>query len=153
MIRLVWGEAVGPTEKAAFDGALADAGVHQYNLRRLSSVIPAETEIERTGTAPELGPTGNVLDVVLAEQVSQPGARAAAGLAWASNETGGVFYEVGDTDPETVTEQLRVGIEQGTELRDIDDPVETRVVTTDPEPDRYTAAIVAAVYGRSSPLL
>ena len=153
MIRLVWGEAIGPTEKAAFDGALADAGVHQYNLRRLSSVIPAGTKIEHAGTAPELGPTGNVLDVVLAEQVSQPGARAAAGLAWASNETGGVFYEVGDTDPETVAEQLQVGIERGTELRDIDSPVETRVVTTDPDPDRYTAAIVAAVYGRGSPLL
>jgi arginine decarboxylase (EC 4.1.1.19) len=73
MIRLVWGDGVGPTEKAAFDAALADAGLHQYNLRRLSSVIPADVTVESTGTAPELGPTGNVLDVVLAEQVSHRG--------------------------------------------------------------------------------
>jgi arginine decarboxylase len=153
MIRLVWGEGSGPTEKAAFDAALADANLHQYNLRRLSSVIPADATIERAGTAPDLGPTGNVLDAVLAEQTSQPGARAAAGLAWARDDSGGVFYEVGDHDPETVAELLRAGIERGMALRDIDEPVETRVVTADPAPDRYTTAVVAAVYGESSSLL
>ncbi len=153
MIRLVWGDGVGPTEKAAFDAALADAGLHQYNLRRLSSVIPAETRLEHVGTAPNLGPTGNVLDVVLAEQTSQPGARAAAGLAWARDDSGGVFYEVGDHDPETVTELLQAGIERGTAMRGIEEPVETRVVTAGPAPERYTSAVVAAVYGESSPLL
>ncbi|MFT4944521.1 MAG: arginine decarboxylase [Halovenus sp.] len=153
MIRVVWGEGVGPTEKASFDAALADAGLHQYNLRRLSSVIPGDTTVESAGTAPSLGPTGNVLDVVLAEQTSQPGARASAGLAWASNAGGGVFYEVGDTDPETVAELLRAGIERGLALRNIDEPVETRVVTADPAPDQYTSAVVAAVYGQSSPLV
>jgi arginine decarboxylase len=153
MIRVVWGDGVGPTEKAAFDAALADAGLHQYNLRRLSSVIPADATIERAGTAPDLGPTGTVLDVVLAEQTSPPGARASAGLAWARDDSGGVFYEVGDTDPETVTELLDAGIERGTALRDIDRPVETRVVTAEPTPDQYTTAVVAAVYGEGSPLL
>lgn len=153
MIRLVWGDGVGPTEKAAFDAALADAGLHQYNLRRLSSVIPADVTVESSGTAPDLGPTGNVLDVVLAEQVSHPGARAAAGLAWARDDDGGVFYEVGDTEPETVAELLSAGIDRGTALRDIHQPVETRVHTANPAPDRYTAAVVAAVYGESSPLL
>lgn len=153
MIRLVWGEGTGPTEKAAFDAALADAGLHQYNLRRLSSVIPAETTVERVDTAPDLGPTGNVLDVVLAEQTSKPGTRAVAGLVWARDDSGGVFYEVGDTDPETVAELLDAGIERGTALRDIDSPVETRVVTAEPAPDRYTTAAVAAVYGESSSLM
>lgn len=153
MIRVVWGTGAGPTEKASFDAALADAGVHQYNLRRLSSVIPGDATVESAGTAPDLGPTGNVLDVVLAEQTGQPGARAAAGLAWARDGSGGVFYEVGDHDPGTVTERLQAGIEQGTTMRGIDDPVETRVVTAGPTPERYTSAVVAAVYGRSSSLL
>jgi arginine decarboxylase len=153
MIRLVWGDGVGPTGKAAFDAALAGAGLHQYNLRRLSSVIPADATVETTGTAPDLGPTGNVLDVVLAEQTSQPGARAAAGLAWARDSDGGVFYEVGDTDPETVTELLTAGLDRGRSLRDIDQPIETRVHAADPAPDRYTGVVVAAVYGESSPLL
>lgn len=153
MIRVVHGEGPGPTRKAAFDAALAAAGLHRYNLRRLSSVIPADTTVEVVGTAPDLGPTGQALDVVLAEQTSPPGARAAAGLAWARDPSGGVFYEVGDTDPETVTEQLRAGIEHGMELRGLDAPVETAVVTAGAEPERYTAAVVAAVYGESVPLL
>lgn len=153
MIRLVWGEGIGPTEKAAFDAALADAGLHRYNLRELSSVVPADVAIETPGTAPDLGPTGNVVDVVLAEQTSQPGARAAAGLAWARDDSGGVFYEAGNPDPETVTELLRAGIEQGMALRDLDAPVETRVVTAEPAAEQYTTAVVVAVYGESSSLL
>jgi arginine decarboxylase len=66
MIRIVWGTGHAATAKASFDTALAEAGLHQYNLRTLSSVIPAEPEIELTETAPDLGPTGNALDVVMA---------------------------------------------------------------------------------------
>ena len=153
MIRLVWGTGVGPTEKAGFDAALADAGLHRYNLRRLSSVIPADVAVEQTGTAPDLGPTGGALDAVLAEQTGDPGARAAAGLAWASEPSGGVFYEAGGRDPETVAERLRAGVEQGMALRGIDPPVETRVVAADPVPEQHASAVVAAVYGESSPLL
>ncbi len=54
-IRVVWGTATGPTALAAYDAALAEAGVHNYNLISLSSVIPTEPAIEVTGTAPDLG--------------------------------------------------------------------------------------------------
>jgi len=155
MIRIVWGTGCGLTEKAAFDVALAEAGIHQYNLRQLSSVIPAETDLTRAGTAPDLGPTGHALDVVLARQTSPPGARAAAGLAWVRGEGGaGIFYEVEDTDPETVRELLRTGIERGCHLRGLDAAdIETEVVTADASPDQYTTAVVAAVYGDSKSLL
>ena len=155
MIRIVWGTGHAATAKASFDTALAEAGLHQYNLRTLSSVIPAGPGLELTGTAPDLGPTGNALDVVMARQTSPPGARAAAGLAWARDDDGtGVFYEVEDTDPETVRELLRAGIERGCYIRDIDyTGVETRVITADSAPDQYTTAVVVAVYGESKPLL
>jgi len=155
MIRIVWGAGHAATAKASFDTALAEAGLHQYNLRTLSSVIPAGPALELTGTAPDLGPTGNALDVVMARQTSPPGARAAAGLAWARDDDGtGVFYEVEDTDPETVRELLRAGIERGCYIRDIDyTGVETRVITADSAPDQYTTAVVVAVYGESKPLL
>ncbi|MFC6722520.1 pyruvoyl-dependent arginine decarboxylase [Halobacteriaceae archaeon SHR40] len=155
MIRIVWGTGHAATEKASFDTALAEAGLHQYNLRTLSSVIPAGPTLELTGTAPDLGPTGNALDVVLARQTSPPAARAAAGLAWArDDDETGVFYEVEDTDPETVRELLRAGIERGCYIRDIDySGVETKVITADSAPDQYTTAVVVAVYGESKPLL
>ena len=44
------GEAA--TEPAAFDGALLDAGIANYNLIRLSSVIPAGVD----GPGEEAGP-------------------------------------------------------------------------------------------------
>lgn len=155
MIRLVWGTGHAATEKASFDTALSDAGIHQYNLRELSSVIPADVPLEEVGSAPDLGATGNVLDVVLARKTSPAGARASAGLAWARRPDGaGIFYEVEDSDPETVRELLRAGIERGCYIRDIDySGVETKVVTAESSPDQYTTAIVAATYGESESLL
>jgi arginine decarboxylase len=157
MIRLVWGTGRAATAKASFDAALAEAGLHQYNLRTLSSVIPAGVDLELVDTAPNLGPTGNGLDVVLARQTSPPGARASAGLAWVRNggeDDSGVFYEVADTDPETVGELLRAGIERGCYIRDLDySGVETKIVTADSAPDEYTTAVVVATYGESEPLL
>jgi len=42
---------------ASYDAALAEAGVENYNLVSVSSVIiPAETRVEAVGTAPDLGP-------------------------------------------------------------------------------------------------
>ena len=159
MIRIVWGTGRGATPKGSFDAALAAAGVHQYNLRTLSSVIPADIPVEEAGTAPDLGPTGDALDVVLARQTSQPGTRAAAGLAWAraTEESGGgpgIFYEEEDHDPATVRERLEAGVERGCHLRGIDpSPVHTRVVTAEPEAEAYTTAAVVAVYGDGKRLL
>jgi len=154
VIRVVWGTSHGGTEKASFDAALAAANVHQYNLQTLSSVIPADVEVTEVGTAPDLGPTGYALDVVLARQTSPPGTGAAAGLAWARGEDGtGVFYEEGNHDPATVGEQLEAGIQRGCELRGIDpSPDDARIVTADPEGGGYTTAVVAAVYGEGERL-
>lgn len=155
MIRIVWGSGHAPTGLAAFDAALADAGVHQYNLRSLSSVIPADVDIEKAGTAPDLGPTGEAVDAVIARQSSAPGARAAAGLAWTHGEDGtGIFYEAGNHDPETVERQLRTGMEHGCAIRDIETAdIQTRVVTAAPTDEDYSAAVCLAVYGESTPLL
>lgn len=155
MLRIVWGVGHAATAKASFDTALADAGIHQYNLRQLSSVIPAEVALELVGTAPDLGPTGQALDVVMARKTSPPGDPAAAGLAWVRGEDGaGIFYEVEDTNPETVRELLGAGIERGCYIRDLDyGDVETKVVTADSAPDEYTTAVVVATYGESEPLV
>jgi len=155
MIRVVWGRGRAPTAKASFDAALVDANVHQYNLRELSSVIPADATLEAVGSAPDLGPAGNALEVVLARQTSPPGARASAGLAWARGGDGvGVFYEEGDRDPETVRELLHTGIERGCKLRGFGDVApDTRVVTADSATEEYTTGVVLAAYGESTALL
>ncbi len=156
MIRIVWGTGRGETQSASFDAALAEANVHQYNLRELSSVIPADVHLEVVGEAPDLGATGNAVDVAMARQTSPPGSPAAAGIGWArdGDDGPGVFSEVDGHDPTTVRERLESGVRRGCELREIDDPaVATRVVSADPSPDRYTTAVVLAVYGESRPVL
>lgn len=155
MIRIVWGTGTAKTSSSSFDSALVEANVHQYNLRYLSSVIPAATQIEAVGVAPDLGPTGDALNVAIARQTSEPGARAVAGIAWARGgpEGPGVFSEVADTDPKTVRGQLEEGIKKSCALRDIRDPdIEKQVVTAEPSKGKYTTAVVLAVYGESESL-
>src|SRR6056297_2919337 len=121
VIRIVWGTASGPTALSAFDAALAAAGIHNYNLVTLSSVIPAEPSIEVVGTAPDLGPVGDELHVVESSATAAPGETAAAGIGWARSESGrGIFYEVSGSDPDEVRAEIERGLAAGRQLRDWD---------------------------------
>ena len=154
VIRIAWGTASGPTALSSFDAALAAAGVHNYNLVTLSSVIPADPSIEVVGTAPDLGPVGDELHVVESAATAAPGEQAAAGIGWARSESGrGIFYEVDGTDPEAVREEIEDGLAAGRQLRDwavVEEDVVVRSVAADEE---HATAVVCAVYGRSRPAL
>jgi arginine decarboxylase len=85
------------TTLAAFDRALLGCGVGNFNLLRLSSVIPPDTDVV-IGDRPAdvLGDWGDRLYVVMAEQrVDRPGRQAWAGIGWVQHEpTGrGLFVE------------------------------------------------------------
>ncbi len=110
-IRVVAGTGRGPTETAAYDAALLDAGVGNYNLVRVSSVLPADASVERRDGPPEadthrgqldLGRVGDRLTVVEASAVAPAPASVGAALYWARTDGGeGLFYEagaVGDAD-------------------------------------------------------
>jgi arginine decarboxylase len=154
-IRIVWGHATGPTEMAAYDAALADAGVENYNLVGISSVVPADATVELAGTAPDLGPVGNRLTVVEARATATEPGHVSAGLAWATSPDGGLFYEAaGPTDEDDICERVRRGLAAGESLRDwaFGDP-RVRVESASVEPGTYTTAVVLAVYGESEPIL
>jgi arginine decarboxylase len=156
-IRVVWGAASAATAMASYDAALADAGVENYNLTRVSSVIPAGAEVRVAETAPDLGPAGERLTVVQGRQTAAPGgaARVAAGLGWSVEESGrGIFYESSGTDPEAVRETVEAGLAAGRDLRDwafVDGDVQ--VVSAPAAPEAYTTVVVVAAYGRSDPIL
>ncbi len=154
-IRVVWGTATGPTEMASYDAALAEANVHNYNLVPVSSVIPANAEVEAVGDAPDLGPAGERLTVVEAKAtVAGPG-RASAGLAWSPSEEGpGLFYEAGGkTGTEDIRGRVLEGLSTGQELRDWTfESTHHEVVTAPAEPGMYTSAVVLAVFGDSDSL-
>ncbi|WEL21016.1 pyruvoyl-dependent arginine decarboxylase [Halorhabdus sp. BNX81] len=152
-IRIVMGSGHGPTPTAAYDAALAEAGVHNYNLVTLSSVIPADARIERVGTAPDLGPAGRGLYVVQAAETTDEG-EAAAAIGWTREPDGpGIFYEVSGSSERRVREDVRAGLSAGRELREWDFGEKHVEVTTATAAEEYACAIVLAVYGESHTLI
>lgn len=156
-IHVAGGVGVGPTEMSAYDAALADANLHNYNLVTVSSVIPADGHLEIVDEAPDLGPAGNRLTVVQGEIVAGPDADSAAittGIGWASGPGPGLFYEASGTDPESVDAEIRRGLDAGCELREwtITDR-DLKLSTVEPVDGSYTAAVVLAAYGESEPIL
>lgn len=87
----------GPTELSAFDHSLTLTGVANYNLLRLSSVIPPQTTVKVVDKIDQFpGTWGDRLYVVYAEQrASKPGEEAWAGVGWVQfpDDSRGLFVE------------------------------------------------------------
>ena len=97
-IPILTSTGTGPTALAAFDAALLGAGIANYNLVRLSSVIPPATVVDADGGNPGVpfGSWGDRLYCVFARQdATVEGAEAWAGISWVQDpETGaGLFVE------------------------------------------------------------
>lgn len=84
------GTGQGPTDLAAFDAALNNAGVAHFNLIRLSSLIPSGSRVFAGSVAqPPRDKRGDRLYAVYAEhRQSVTGHTALAGLGWAQDDTG-----------------------------------------------------------------
>lgn len=102
-IKVVKGVGSASTALSAFDAALKDAGVYNYNLITLSSVIPPSSIVEKVEKfeTPKRE-WGHKLYVVMAEERSnEAGKFIAAGIGWYQLKDGrGVFVEhhlIGDT--------------------------------------------------------
>ncbi len=79
------GIGTGPTELSAFDQALVDAGVANFNLLYLSSVLPPNSDVvvEKNNTQPIEGDWGDKLYVVMAQmRTMQRNQEAWAGIGW-----------------------------------------------------------------------
>jgi arginine decarboxylase len=112
-IRLRSGVGAAPTALAAFDAALLEAGIANFNLIRLSSVIPAASHvIDLDGVSDDQVRStrtwGDRLYVVMADMVSAiPGADAWAGIGWVRAADGrGLFVEHCGTSEEIVRDDI-----------------------------------------------
>jgi len=157
-IPVVAGRGRGRTALSAFDAALSDCGVLNYNLIRLSSVIPPGTtvfELDRACSSPH--EHGDRLYVVMAEQRSVVPERAiAAGIGWYQWQGGlGVFVEHEVEGASTVEAEAEVLDSIYASLRDLCDTrrvdfdglrVGWRLASADVG-EEPTAVVVLAVYG------
>jgi arginine decarboxylase len=178
-IHVASGVGRGPTETAAYDAALAAAGVHNYNLVVVSSVVPAEASVVEVERVPDRGPPGGRLTVVEARATAGTGPLAAA-LAWATGPGPGLFYEAGGTgadeawdgggdadggadagaDADAVVDAVRAealaGLAAGRDLRAdewtfTDERVRVERADADATPDAHAAVVVVAAYGEAEP--
>lgn len=154
-IHIGTGIGAGPTKLSAFDSALNDAGIANYNLLRLSSVIPAKTKLTiHEGAIKHAlpGEWGDRLYVVMAEmRVDTPNVEAWAGIGWVQDkETGkGLFVEHEGSSEASVRRDIQQSLEALMATRNIDfGPIQMQVAgrTCIHEP---ICAMVVAVYQSS----
>jgi arginine decarboxylase len=151
-IEVASGVGSGPTRLAAFDAALQSAGVGNFNLIILSSVIPpgtAVTSIDEALSNPD-AEWGDRLYVVMAEmRVDQPGQQAWAGVGWTQEQESakGLFVEHEGHSEAEVRSDLQATLTSIAGSRDeLFGPCEYAVQGTVCR-DEPACALVVAVYG------
>jgi len=101
-ITITSGTGAGPTALAAFDAALRVAGVENYNLILLSSIIPPASTLTRTTFVTPIDDYGHRLYVVMARCDAHINGHAAwAGVGWVQEPADGrgLFVELhGDSE-------------------------------------------------------
>ena len=156
-ITIVTSNGEGQTLLSAFDNALQNSGVHNYNLLRLSSIIPPHSKIiKKSSYDTDPAEFGHKLYVVMAEmRSSQAGKHLAAGIGWYQlGDEGGFFVEhetIGDT---RVAVQSEIAFLINSSLRDMcnfrgiafDENNVKLVVSTVKVTNKPACALAIAVY-------
>lgn len=158
-VLIVSGIGAGETTLSAFDAALAEAGIHNFNLIKVSSILPRGWGVEpldRYEAHPD--EYGQRLYVVMAEvRTDRVGTTIGAGLGWYQAEDGrGLFAEhvdqvegQGSADAEhNVASKIDKTMRDLCAIRDwpfCDDRLR-RVAVSSPVADKPTCVLVAGVY-------
>ncbi len=156
-IQVICGVGSGRTTLSAFDAALKDAGVYNYNLITLSSIIPPGSIVSKMKryNSPH-AEYGHKLYVIKAEiRSEEAGKFIAAGLGWYQIEDGrGMFVE------HEIKGETRLAVESEIESRisrSLKDLCRFRHIKFDPQKaksatsitqikDHPTSVLVLAVY-------
>jgi arginine decarboxylase len=142
MIHLAHGASEGRTPLNAFDNALLDAGVHNLNLIRVSSIVPKGC---RFGPLPDM-PVGTIVPTVYAHIHSNvPGEMVSACIGAGIGSEGGVLMEYSHRGPADDAERVVQNmVEEGFAKRGwtLD---EVFFATGEHKVDRLGSAVAAAV--------
>ncbi len=147
-ISVTWGTGEGETDIAAFDSALWDAGVANYNIIRLSSVIPEGSDVVVEKVDMNNKDHGHRLYVVIAEAYQDvKGKDAVAGLGWVkANHSKGMFVERGADSRQSAMEYIEKTIRSIISYRlGVHGEIETKFAERRCD-GKIACAVVIAVY-------
>src|SRR3990167_4071717 len=157
-ITVTAGSGTGSTTLSAFDAALKAAGIHNYNIIKLSSVIPPESDVVVEKWKNASTEHGKKLYTVLAEIRSDLlGRSLAAGIGWYQISDGrGIFAEHHDMIESLNTKEAEENVAKKIEstVRDLcvnrAYPFNKRnfktIISSAEVKNKPTCALVAAVY-------
>ncbi len=119
-IKIVRAIGYGRTKLSAFDNALHKAGISNYNLIPLSSVIPKGSIVIEEKSPKENKNYGNRLYVVISHyEVDEVGKEVWAGLGWTQAKDGsGLFVEHHANNKEKLKELIKNSLEDMKKYRD-----------------------------------
>lgn len=148
-IDIVWGKSEGKTLLSAFDKALVKAGLHNFNLIPLSSIIPQNSVVEEVGTYTASNEIGKIQHVVIASFSSKkPNALISAGLGWVQTDQGGLFIESkGEFAKEECEKEIRIGLSEMLGVRGWSGEIKVKIISHRVE--EIANVTVAAVYYNS----
>jgi len=149
------GTGEGSTPLAAFDAALLNAGVGNYNLICLSSIVPPESTIECAHFVAPSSEYGHRLYVVIAQcEEYEQGKQAWAGLGWTQAQTGhGLIVEQHGSSEAEVEEAIRATLQAMVASRSYRyDIIKTKIVGIECR-GRPVCSVVVAVFASESWLL
>ncbi|MFQ5892437.1 MAG: pyruvoyl-dependent arginine decarboxylase, partial [Candidatus Methanofastidiosia archaeon] len=114
----------------------------------LTSMIPKGALIRKVGKYKNLKKrkVGDILNVVMAKNVSRGPAFLSAGLGWAQADEGGIFLEIAGEKKKDVQRELERGLEEMMNARNWAwrDEIESKIVETYSK--NFGCVLVVAVY-------
>jgi arginine decarboxylase len=142
------GQGCGRTPISAFDNALFEAGIHNYNLLPLSSVIPPGAVVEERKFAAPAGQWGHRLYVVLSHAVTMiPGTEIWAGVGWVQTKDGrGLFVEHTESSRDNIVDIIHLSLADMVAYREAEFGKVQYVAQAGKCVDRPVCALVAAVF-------
>ena len=145
-IKIVWGKNEGKTLISAFDKALLKAGIHNFNLISLSSVIPQDATVSEVETYKSSHEVGDILYVVISSLSSnKSNTQISAGLGWVQTKEGGLFIESkGEYGRKECEEEISKGLSEMLSARGWKGEIKMKVVTH--KVREIANVTVAAVY-------
>lgn len=121
-IYIIGGKGTGLTTLSAFDAALKDAGVYNYNLINLSSIIPPNSKIIiRRKYKSKSGDYGNKLYLVKADiRSQQAGKFISAGIGWYQfGDNRGLLVEHGEIAETKIAIESEINLKIQNSLKDL----------------------------------